>query len=290
MWQVNQHLGRRFRVQSKLKYESYSIDSAGLYRLLNGIGWCDNRSEPARSPRVVLAKAFIDVPPFSNWQGHSKLILPAPCLCVSADNGFSDDGFQEARWRNELRFSGSHLGLRDHATHAAIVVGVTVGVDYSHDRLAWTMRKIEVESFARCSRCSECVDDDETGHTLHDRHIRLRETANLINAVGDLKQSVCGVELRLTPKTWIYGRRRLALKKCPAIWIRRVGRRRDESPHCVIEVLPIAKRQPRLDSLVGGCDIGFRGLRLLSLCRTNNGHYRDKARGHSPPVQESQDH
>src|SRR5882762_1039672 len=117
--QVNQHLGRRFRIQRKLKCKSYSIDSAALRRLLNGIVWCDNWSEPAPSPRVVLAKAFIDVPPFSNWQRHSKLILPAPCLCVSADNGFSDHCFQEARWRYELRFSGSHLGLRDHATHAA---------------------------------------------------------------------------------------------------------------------------------------------------------------------------
>src|SRR6267378_114005 len=289
LWQVNQHLGRRFRVQSKLKYESYSIDSAGLHRLLNGIVWCDNRSEPARSPRVVLVKAFIDVPPFSNWQRHSKLILPAPCLCVSADNGFSDDGLQEARWRNELRFSGSHLGLRDHATHAAIVVGVTVGVDYSHDRLAWTMRKIEVESFARCSGCTECVDDDETGHTLHDRHIRLRETADLKNAVSDLKQSVCGVELRLTPKTWIYGRRGLVLKKCPAIWIARVGCCRDESPRGVLEVLSVAKRQLRLDSPVGGCDIRFGGLGLLRLCRINNNRYRHEARrpSCSPPVQEN---
>src|SRR6266403_1027519 len=209
--QVNQHLGRRFRIQRKLKCKSYSIDSAALRRLLNGIVWCDNWSEPAPSPRVVLAKAFIDVPPFSNWQRHSKLILPAPGLCVSADNGLSDDGFQEARWRNELRSSGSHLGLRDHATHAAIVIGVPVAVAYCHDRLAWTVRKIEVESFARCSGCTECVDDNETGRTFHDRHIRLRETADLINAVGDLKQSVCGVELRLTPKTWIYGRRRLVL-------------------------------------------------------------------------------
>ena len=76
---------------------------------------------------------------------------------------------------------------------------MTVGVDHRHDRLAWTMRKIEVESFTRCSGCGECVDGDETGRTLHDRHIRLRETANLINAVGDLKQSACDVELRLTP-------------------------------------------------------------------------------------------
>src|SRR5260370_6494335 len=132
------------------------------------------------------------------------------------------------------------------------------------------MRKIEVESFARCSGCSECVDNDEAGRTLHDRHIRLRETTNLINAVGDLKQSVCGVELRLTPKTWIYGRRRLVLKKCVAIWIPRVGCGRDESPRRVLEVLPIAKRQLRLDSPVGACDIRFRGLGLLIFFRITN--------------------
>src|SRR5258708_32608628 len=110
--QVNQHLGRRFRIQRKLKCKSYSIDSAALHQLLNGIVWCDNWSEPAPSPRVVLAKAFIDVPPFSNWQRHSKLILPAPCLCVSADNGFSAPLFQKPRGPVELLVSGSELGLR----------------------------------------------------------------------------------------------------------------------------------------------------------------------------------
>ena len=72
---------------------------------------------------------------------------------------------------------------------------------YRHDRLAWAMRKIEVETCARRSRCSKCVDDDNTGPTLHDRHVRHREAANLRNAVGNLKQSVYGLELRLTPKT-----------------------------------------------------------------------------------------
>src|SRR5258708_19638952 len=103
--QVNQHLGGCFRIQSKLKCESYSIDSAGLHRLLNGIVWCDNWSEPARSPRVVLAEAFVDVPPFSNWQRHSKLILPAPCLCVSAHNGFSHHPFPEPPLPHHLPFS-----------------------------------------------------------------------------------------------------------------------------------------------------------------------------------------
>src|SRR5258707_7533023 len=91
--------------------------------------------------------------------------------------------------------------------------------------------------------CALPIYDDDPGRTFHDRHIRLGETANLINALGHLKQSVCGVELRLTPKTWIYGRRRLVLKKCPAIWTARVGCCRDESPHRVLEVLPIAKQQ-----------------------------------------------
>jgi hypothetical protein len=87
-----------------------------------------------------------------------------------------------------------------------------------------------------------------------------------LNAVGDLKQSVYGAELRLTPKTWVYGRRRLVLKKCVAIWIVRVRCCRDEFTGRVLEVLPIAKRQLRLHSLVGGCDIRFRRLGLLRLC------------------------
>src|SRR5882762_8502423 len=149
------------------------------------------------------------------------------------------------------------------------------------------MRKIEVEGFARGARCSECVDDDETGRTLNDRHVRLRETANLINAVGDLEQSVGGVELRLAPKTWVYRRRRLVHEKRIAIWIVRVGCCCDESPHRVLEVLPIAKRQPRLDGPAGGCNIRFRELGLLRLRRMNNSRHRDEARSLLclPPVQ-----
>ncbi len=200
-----------------MKCEGYSIDRAGLYRLLNDVVWRDDRSEPARSPRVVLAKAIIDVPSFSNRQRHSKLILHAPCLCVGTDNGFTHECFHEADWRNDLRFSGSHVGLRDDAACTAVVVAMTVAVDYRQHRLAWTMCKIEVESFVRCSRGSECVDDNEAGRTLDDRHIRVREAADLINVVGDLEQSVYGAELRLTPKTRIHGRRCLVLKKCVAI-------------------------------------------------------------------------
>jgi len=43
--QVNQHLGRRLRVQSELKCERYSIDGAGFHRLLNGFVRSDDRSE-----------------------------------------------------------------------------------------------------------------------------------------------------------------------------------------------------------------------------------------------------
>src|SRR5258708_1342943 len=92
--QVNQHFGRRFRVQSKLKYKVYSIDSAGLRRLLDSIVRWDNRCDPnpdpspSPSPRVVLANAFIDVPPFSHPPRYSKLILPPPVLSVSPNNRF----------------------------------------------------------------------------------------------------------------------------------------------------------------------------------------------------------
>src|SRR5258708_17720700 len=154
--QVNQHLGRGFRVQSKLKYKVYSIDSAGLHPLLDSIVRWDNRCDPnpdpnsSPSPRVVLANAFVDVPPFSHGQRNSKLILPAPCLCVSANNGFSVDGFPEAPWCNDFRLSGFPVGLRDHTACASIVISMTVGVDNRHDRLAWTMCKIDAESFAPC--------------------------------------------------------------------------------------------------------------------------------------------
>jgi hypothetical protein len=58
----------------------------------------------------------------------------------------------------------------------------------------------------------------------------------------------------------------------------RIGCCRYESPHRVLEVLPIAKRQLELDSLVGGYDVRFRGLGLLRLCRMKNSRCRDEAR------------
>ena len=105
--QIDQHLRRRLRVESKLAYKLHSIDRAGLHRLLNGIVWWDDRSGSRRSARLVLAFAVVDAALFSKRQRRSKLILAAPCTKAYRRNGVCGDGFHEPRWRNDLGFSGS---------------------------------------------------------------------------------------------------------------------------------------------------------------------------------------
>ena len=68
---------------------------------------------------------------------------------------------------------------REQSACATIVIAVTAGVDYSHDRLAWTMRKVEVERFRAAPAVVSVSMTDETGHILNDLYIRLEETANL---------------------------------------------------------------------------------------------------------------
>ena len=82
-------------------------------------------------------------------------------------------------------------------------------------------------------------------------------------AVGDLKQSVRGVELRLTPQAWVDGGRRVVLQEFVAIGIGRVWRRRDETAVGIFKVLTVVERQLRKNGAVRGYNRLFRRHRLL---------------------------
>lgn len=82
-------------------------------------------------------------------------------------------------------------------------------VDDSHDRSARTVGEVEVHAGARGGDGGERVDDDDAAGGFDDRHVGERETADLIDAVGDFEEAVDLVELRLPPQTGIDGGGRL---------------------------------------------------------------------------------
>ena len=108
--------------------------------------------------------------------------------------------------------------------------------------------------------CCERIDHDQTGSALHDSHVGVRETADLIDAIGDLEQAVNGVELGLTPEAWIDRGRRVVLQEFIGIG---AGRRRDETLVGIFEVLAVAERQLRQNGTVGTYNRWFSGHRLL---------------------------
>ena len=71
------------------------------------------------------------------------------------------------------------------------------------------MRVIELETGTGDFAGHQRVDDDEAVVGLDDRHIRDVDAAQLVDAVGNVKQPGLAVEPRYPPKAWIDRWRRL---------------------------------------------------------------------------------
>ena len=125
--------------------------------------------------------------------------LSAPRGQVGGEGLLFDKRVHEAGRRDDFRSSSRHVGWRDDSADTAIVVPMAVRVDDAHHGLAWTVRKIQVESHPRGAWCREGVDNDHTRVALDDRHAGYGEAAHLIYAIDHLEQSIRDVELGLTP-------------------------------------------------------------------------------------------
>ena len=118
----------------------------------------------------------------------------------------------EAVGRDHRDLARLHVGLVDHAAHAAVMVDVAVRVDHRHHRLLRAMREIVRERRARDLGGGQRIDQDQAGVALDHRHVGDVEAAQLIEPVGDLEQAVGQVEPRHAPQAGIdRGRRQLAV-------------------------------------------------------------------------------
>ena len=109
--------------------------------------------------------------------------------------------------RDDLHAPGPDIGLVDHPAHAAVVIGVAVGVDDRGDRPPAAVLEIEVEARARRLGRDQRIDDDQAALAFDDGHVGDVEAADLIDPVGDLEEPVVHVETGLTPEAGIHRRR-----------------------------------------------------------------------------------
>jgi hypothetical protein len=94
----------------------------------------------------------------------------------------------------------THVGLVDHAAHAAEVVGMAVRVDHRDHRLAALQcLHCELQPRARHILGKQRVDDDPAARAFDERHVGHVVAADLVDAVDDLEQARRGVELLLAP-------------------------------------------------------------------------------------------
>ena len=145
---------------------------------------------------------------------------------------------------------------------AAEVVDMGMGVDHPGDRPLAAMVPVQPQRGGGGLGGDQRVDHDDPAVALHDRHVRQVEAADLVDAVGDLVESLpCG-QLGLTPQTGVrrFGavavqeRERVVVPHHPAVGGRDGpgAQRADESAVGVGEVGAVVEREPVPRGLLDG--------------------------------------
>ncbi|MCY1228838.1 hypothetical protein D9M72_411800 [compost metagenome] len=80
------------------------------------------------------------------------------------------------------------------------MVGVAMAVDHGPHWPFRTVTQVEVKRGTRRFAAGKGVDDDQSRIALDDRHVGQIKAAHLIDALGDLEQSVDQVQSRLPPQ------------------------------------------------------------------------------------------
>ena len=91
------------------------------------------------------------------------------------------------------------------AVHPAEVVDVRVGVDDRGDRPVAAVLAVERQRGGRGLLGDQRVDDDDAVVALDQRHVRQVETADLVDAVGDLVEPLLRAQLALAPQARVRG-------------------------------------------------------------------------------------
>ena len=132
------------------------------------------------------------------------------------------------------------------------MIDVAVGVDDGDDRPIATMSAVERQRGRRRLGGDQRIDDDYPGVTLDEADVGQVQTADLVNALHHLIESLFGAQLTLPPQAGMYRAGRVAGKERVRVVVPHhtaVGRLddarlqcTDESPVSVLEIFGVGER------------------------------------------------
>ena len=244
--QIEIHFGRRFRAGRELEDEAEIADRHLFSRARDEMR---RRDERQRAARQAGAEARCDLAFRRARQREPELIARAARHRGAGDDVLRDGLFEKALRRDDLDLAGRRIGRGRHTFDAAIVIGVAVRIDDGKNRLLRHMLIEEFERRARGLGRGQRIDDDPARAGVDKRNRRHVEAAHLIDALGDLEETVLGEDLRLPPEAGIGCLRRGTFEEivrreidCGAAVLAhdlRIFARRDEAAACEIEILAV---------------------------------------------------
>ena len=120
------HLGRCLGARCELEHDLDAVDAVRLQRRRDV---ARRRDQADRAARHRLAEPGVDLAARPGTQQAAELELRAARHRIAGEHVLAGYRFEKSRRRDDLHAPGAHVGVRDHALHAAVVVDVAVAVD-----------------------------------------------------------------------------------------------------------------------------------------------------------------
>ena len=178
--------------------------------------------------------------------------------------------FGEVLGRDDGDLARVDVGLRGDAEDAAEVVDVAVGVNHRDDGPRPSVLAVQGERRGRGLGGDQRVDDDDAGVAFDEADVGQVESANLVDPLDHLVQTLLGAQLALSPQAGVHCRWRFGIEKRVDVVVPHhssVGslddagfERAEESAVGGVEVGGVVERQVPQGLSVGGLDGRGRGL------------------------------
>ena len=197
-----QHFRRRFRTRRQHEVIGQTVNDFFLPVFFDDIG---RRNQGNRTRRGGGAKAGADLTGGRWFQQVAVHVAGAAAHDVTGHDIFCHGRFHKAGRRVNFHFAGFYIRLINYAAHPAVVVNVAVGIDNGDDRFLTAVLVIQIHAhfggFCRHQR----IHDGNAFFTFDDGHIGKIQIADLVDAVGHLKQAADVNQLRLPPQARVDG-------------------------------------------------------------------------------------
>jgi hypothetical protein len=209
--EIEHELRRRLRALRHLELDAHAVDDQFLAGLLDVLR---RRNETRRIAAQCQAQAGAQRALAVGGQRHAVHVVGAPRHRVAGEHVLGDRVLHELVGGDDFDLARAHVGLVDHAAHAAEVVGVAVRVDHRDHRLRALQRvHRQLQPGLRHRRREHGVDDDPAGPAFDQRHVGDVVAADLVDAVGHLEQALCVLQLLVAPQAGVGAGRCVALQE-----------------------------------------------------------------------------